>query len=459
MAKKIQRYLRSRIPPQYLDEFLRRQAAFIKKRVRLFCLSAVGIYLLATILGIMMAPEEFRPQEAVLWAVLFAVTAAILFFNKKFHTLAAAKFNAYLFTVAILLILTNINIIYYEYAVYSSSLYVFVLFMVSLIIPWIPQEVVLVTLMHLAAYTAYFLYIGRMALQKEMEISFGLSQYYDGLVFLAMAFVLCVIIRHKETVRDIENFLLLKEIEEKNEKMQKELELATRIHKTLIPKSISTDLADIAVMYLPIRFIGGDYARFHFVAEKKLIFIISDITGHGVSAALLVNRLHTEFERLAKNGKSPGALLKELDEFIKGDFRDTHMYLSAFCGLLDFGKKEFSYSSYGHPPQYIYRVTKSEICPLDSLTSLLGLPTEDEKTYQHSIDFEKRDKILLFTDGVIETTNGKGEEFGTSRLEDFIKENRILPVNDFNRKLLNTLEAYKGGEFKDDISVLSIEIK
>ena len=106
--------------------------------------------------------------------------------------------------------------------------------------------------------------------------------------------------------------------------------------------------------YLPVYYIGGDYTKFNFLEKDKLIFIITDVTGHGVPAALLVNRIHSEYERLAKEGYSPGELLRELNKFIEEDFGSSGMYLSAFCGLLDFKKMKLTYSNYGHPSQLLF---------------------------------------------------------------------------------------------------------
>jgi sigma-B regulation protein RsbU (phosphoserine phosphatase) len=79
--------------------------------------------------------------------------------------------------------------------------------------------------------------------------------------------------------------------------------------------------------------------------------------------------------------------------------------------------------------------------------------------HQRGIDFSKGDKILLFTDGVIETKNGLGEEYGQERLEKFIKKNHDLDVDLLNQVLLDDLNAFKDGDFKDDIFILSLYLK
>ncbi|NQT90025.1 MAG: SpoIIE family protein phosphatase [Candidatus Omnitrophica bacterium] len=448
----------NRIPAKYLEEFLDKQSSLIKSRVALFCILTIGLYSLVSILGLLMQPETIKPQELPLWAFLVIGAVMILVLNKRAKRIGAAKLNAYLFCAFLLFILTKVNVLYYEYATYASSIYLFTLFLVAFTIPWLPTEVIAVTIMHLLAYTSYYFYIQRY-MPEAAGANFGIQSYIDGVTFLALAFILCIVVRRKETARDIENFVLYKEVEEKNAQTERELELATRVHRTLIPKSVSSDLVDIAVMYLPVYCIGGDYAKFHFIGKDKLIFIICDVTGHGVSAALLVNRFHTEFERSAREGKEPGDLLEELNDFIVKDFEGTNMFLSAFCGLLDFKKKELLYSNHGHPAQYIYQVRRSDIQCMDSQAGLLGIFPEEKQSYQKRVDFEKGDKILLFTDGVTETMDDKQQLYGKERLEAFIRKNHKMQVELFSQTLLDELNSFKGGDFNDDIFMLNIAIK
>ena len=364
------------LPQRHQEEFLKEQTEFIRSRVRLLCGLVIGIYFSLTLASLLFFPKQFNLQELYIWGSLVLGGFLILSLNKRAKTIVEAKRNTYLFTVLFLLILIRVNILNVAQISMASLIYLFVLFLVSFTIPWRPLEAIPITLMHMGAYS-YLYYHVHKTMPVVVQAEFSLTTYLSGLMFFFTAFVLVLIIREKETTREIENFTLLKDVEEKNIQMENELELATKVHQTLVPKSLETDLVDIAVMYLPMSFMGGDYARFHFIDENKLIFIICDVTGHGVSAALLVNRLHSEFESLAKEGKQPGILLKELNNFISDEFAGSNMYISAFCGLLDFKDKKFTYSNYAHPTQYFYKATNSNILYLGSQAALLGLPLGD----------------------------------------------------------------------------------
>lgn len=443
----------------HLDSFLKDQTILIKSRIRLFTLLTIILFFIGNLLSYLFYPYDFRTDEIPIMAVVLLSSGIVLFLNKKTKTMRSAKLIAMLFTVFLLINITKLHIIYSNYIEIGPALYMFMLFFVSFTIPWTALDLIPITFMHMAAYSILLFHLEKYMPEVTRAVK-NPQMLFDGIIFLFLGFILCAVIRKKEIAREIQNYILLKENEIQNIQMQKELQLANRVHNTLIPKSISTDKADIAVTYIPMNYVGGDYAKLHFIDNDKIMFIICDVTGHGVSAALLVNRLHTEFERLAQEHKDPGVLLKEMNDFIVKSFEGTDMFLSAFCCLLDFGKKTLSYSNYGHPPQYIYRISDSDIARLEPQATLMGIMIEDkDKIHELKVNFEPKDKILLFTDGVNETMNKGREEFGIARLEGFIRDNHRTGALLFNQKLIDRLKDFSGGNFQDDILLISIDIK
>ncbi|MBN3038002.1 MAG: serine/threonine-protein phosphatase [Candidatus Omnitrophica bacterium] len=447
-----------KLPTRYLDEFLRQKAALIKSRVRL----SVAVFLSTFIIGGALANLAIYgavSQELMFtWLFAILICAVALFLARRAATLRRAKISAALLILMLLFTMVSFHIKESVPPFYATSIYLIMLFAITFIFPWLTREITGIALLHLGIFSFYFYSVPTYIYKNHTYYS-DFSDYIQGFVLLSVATCICLVISKHEREREVENFILLKRVEDNNRQMQKELNLATRVHKTLIPKSLNSNLVDVAVMYLPMYYMGGDYARFNFIDKNRLIFIICDVTGHGVSAALLVNRLHAEFERISREGKQPGVLLKELNDFITKDFAGTNMYLSAFCGLLDFTNRKLYYSNRGHPAQYIYRITKSDILQLSSQATWLGIDLYKEELYQAEIEFNKGDKVLLFTDGVTETKNKQGEEYGGKRLEGFVKNNHSLQARKFNQKLVDELNGFKTGEFADDVFILSIDIK
>jgi serine phosphatase RsbU (regulator of sigma subunit) len=431
-------FKRNEIPERYVQEFRQARTAFIRSRVQTFLLLTFGAYALVTFLGLfVLFPGDFKSAEGYVWIPFTAGVIFLLYINRKVRTPVQASASAYLAAVFVAAVLTKICMIYVEYASVSSPLYVFMLFLAAIILPLSAADMALVGLIYAAAYGAYYLFVTRVY-SGAAPAPFRVSDFTDGLTYLGIATFLSMIIRHKELARETENFILLKEVEEKNEAMEKELALAREIHTTLIPKSMSTSDVDVAVNYVPVSTVGGDYASFHVTREGNLFFLISDITGHGVPAALIVNRVYGEIEALKRQDPTPGTLLKELDKFVEEHFAGMNMYLSTCCGLVDFKKKQLVYSNYGHPPQILLQRKDKKICLLESQTSLLGtdMASSDSGIFEGGMNFERGDRIILFTDGLIETMDGNKEMFGMERLEEFAMGHSGEHPAAFNHSLL-----------------------
>jgi len=445
----------------YLEEFKHERTKEVKSRLRLFCGLSVIIYIGIGILSIILSPGEFKKAELSTWAFLVVAAALILLINQKTRTLPQAKLNAFLFAAALVLSFVAVFLIYPPYIPTTGApLLAICMFFISFIIPWGLMEVVAIGALHTAAYLFMYIWLNSPAAQA-LHIAFTPSVFTDGIIFLAVAFILCVIIRKRDDERQRENFVLFKKLEERNKEMEKELSLARDIHKTLIPQSTTTDKAVIAVNYIPVSTVGGDYATFHVTKEGNLFFLIGDVTGHGVPAALLVNRIYGETENLIARDYTPGVLLKELDRFVQRHFKQTQMYFSVCSGLIDFGKKKLFYSNYGHPPQILLQRRNNSITLLESQTYLLGLDVEeaDARIFEGTLDFENKDRIVLFTDGLIETMGDERQLYGMERLEAFVKDHANDHPSLFNTDLLKDLNEFREGPVADDIFLLTIDIK
>ncbi len=451
------------IPSRYLEEYHRQQGALIRSRVRLTCLVTTSLFFFVSLQYLIRKAvfhvDTFRAAELPFWAVLLAGTVALIFFNQNASSIRAGKLCGFLYTAVFIAALTGVGVVYRDNAIVFVFYYAFSLLLSSMMIPWSLSDVFHLTGMYMTAFTFYYFYV-TLYLKYPIPSLSRFHPYVDGVIFIGIAYLICLVIRKKENERMVENFVLLKEIEEKNRQIEDELELARRVHKTLIPDSIQTDQVDIAVSYVPMGYVGGDYAKFKFLDKHRLVFFISDVTGHGMPAALLVNRVHAEFERLAQPDVQPADLLKELNRFISKDFEGTHMYLSAFCGLLDFKTMKFVYSNYGHPNQYIYHGRDATVKKLGSQTTFVGISMEgDEGRHEAELSFERGDRILLFTDGVIETVNAQNEFFGETKLINFLKQNHAVSHEELNDRLIEELNRFKEGNFKDDIFILNLKTK
>lgn len=445
------------IPAELRPEYLSRQMSLAKSRLRVSCAVLFVLWIAAVFLAWFFYPEFHDPMRYAITAYLAASSIGIAYLSYRAKTSGETKFLCYLF----------VAIVIFSFALapmdapwsFSDLNFVLTLFFFAVLMPWSLLDLAWISLMHYIGWTVYFFSRDLSGYTLPPTV-FGMDIYVNGLIYLLFAVAISYVARRKEISRDIRAFLLLKEVEVKKVQMEKELEFAARVQNTLVPQSTSTSAVDITVSYRPMGKIGGDYANYLFLNDHTLLFFISDVTGHGVPAALIVNRVHAEFETITKTTQAPGQILKLLNQFIAREFADTSMYLSALCGLILLNQKKLYYSSYGHLPQYLYRASTSQVIQLEAQATLLGLDASDGgRTYEAVTDFDRGDRLLLFTDGVPEIKSDQEEHYGEERVKNFFKETASRKTVRLGDSLLQEIGAFSGGHFEDDVFIMTIDLK
>ncbi|MDP8293135.1 MAG: PP2C family protein-serine/threonine phosphatase [Candidatus Orphnella occulta] len=440
------------IPDRFKKEYKLELAKLFHLRINLFCYVAICVFLLEVLLGSIFFKHLLSVKDmpgiigGLAFAILSLVTGNI---TKKlwYQKARALLFSFILISIAILAAIAHPEIMSFM----GIGLVLIALFMTILLLPWSLIEAVIIGMFTLVSFIMVYI-------STNVFVSAEILGINSILLFVAV--FIAVIAKASEDISRRKIFAAGKEIDEKSALMAKELELAKKIHKSIIPHSVNHKLADIAVMYKPMFYMGGDYAKFHFINNDKLLFIVADVTGHGVCSALLVNRVHAEIERLARGDDlSPGAILKELDEFINKDFGKMGFFLTAFCGLLDFSNNKLIYSNYGHPPQILLQSKENSIVLMQPQTFLMGIGMDASSIHNNDIAFAPGDRLILFTDGIIEARDSSKQEFGSKRLEDFVQDNNILDVETFNEALMKKLDDFQLGVQDDDVFLLTIQTK
>lgn len=447
----------------YSDEHREERRVIFESRLRFFCSLTVGIYLTVSILGLLLGPASFKKDEAVTWGVLVAVAALSIFINRRVKTFSGAKLAAGIFSASLIFVLAWLFFIYPDYIMQSSEMLALGVFFISFVLPWSAFEVLFIGALSIAALTSIYARAisGIQNTLAADKLIFEQGGYIDGLIFLLVAICICAIIRRKDSARERSAFGTLKDLEAANAQMRDELAIARDVHKTLIPKSTTTEDAAIAVSYVPMSTVGGDYATFHVTDDGNLFFLIGDVTGHGVPAALLVNRIYGEIEMLIARNPVPGVLMRDLGGFVQEHFSKAAMYFSVCSGLIDFKAKKLFYSNCGHPPQILHQHRGNTISLLEPQTHLLGVESGEVNPgyYEGELLFDHKDRIVLFTDGLIETKGKDGDLFGMDRLEEFVKTRAAVAPTVFNAELLREADAFRVGPISDDLFLVTIDIK
>jgi serine phosphatase RsbU (regulator of sigma subunit) len=258
--------------------------------------------------------------------------------------------------------------------------------------------------------------------------------------------------------------ILLEEQQDKvaryHETIERDLNLARKIHDTLIPENIDTDGYALALHYMPMIGLGGDFAYVFDNQNGQLYITVIDITGHGIAAALLVNRICSEVAKFMRDELEPREILFQLNKFFCDSFCHTGMFATVMIAQINFQNKEMIYSGSAHPALFHYGDGSSKLHFLESQNTIIGFDySSQEKFVQDSIKIASGDKIILYTDGVLESENSRNKVFGMSGLRSAIKKAKSQNAEESVETVIAELMNFCKQEFRDDVLLLVTEIK
>ena len=238
--------------------------------------------------------------------------------------------------------------------------------------------------------------------------------------------------------------------------IENELEVARQLQFSILPTTIP-DVRNlrIAVAYRPMTAVAGDFYEFIPVDQKQVGFLVADVTGHGVPAALIASMIKVAMQSVVTCAHDPREVLCGLNRIL---FRQLHdQFVSAAYLWLDTENRKGLYSAAGHPPLLRWRAGKLE--RIESNGLLFGvIPDPDYPVCD--LQIYSGDRFLLYTDGVIEPENARGDSFGKVRLEQVIRENQSRPPSELSDKLLAEIRHWQPASVsqQDDITLLVIDV-
>jgi len=188
--------------------------------------------------------------------------------------------------------------------------------------------------------------------------------------------------------------------------------LAQRIHRSLLPDNFRDERVDVAVHYEEHEILGGDYCSVFRRTDDHLFLCVCDVTGHGLPSALLAARISSFVQHEITVAHQPCEVVDKLNRFVAGNFDGLGVYATFLCLDIDLRRREIAYAGAGHPPALLQR-RDGTFESLGSLSPLIGVFPEMGRNCQISrTDFAAGDRLLLFTDGLSETRDARGEMLG-----------------------------------------------
>jgi two-component system, sensor histidine kinase ChiS len=262
-----------------------------------------------------------------------------------------------------------------------------------------------------------------------------------------------------EVVARVRNVLLQREASlarENYRALNRELEIARTIQESILPISQpKSSHYKIEAVCMPARSIGGDFYDF-IEDETSVCVLIADVAGHGIPAALYASMLKIAFHNLRDQAKFPEKLLKELNDVMVD--RGERTFISCAYTMVDFKNKRLLHANAGHLPLLLQEPGKPGVKKIQPPGGVLGVRKAAAITVEmHHL--RPKTRLTLFTDGVIELVNRKGDFFEEERLIAILEEMRESTIAELKERLLADMRAFAEGEtFLDDVTFVILDV-
>jgi phosphoserine phosphatase RsbU/P len=251
----------------------------------------------------------------------------------------------------------------------------------------------------------------------------------------------------------IENKRLAKE-KLMQEGMKKELELASQMQAWLFPDKLPNDeKIEAAAFYMPHQQVGGDYYDFVRLNENEVIICMADVSGKGMSAALMMSNFQANLRALAKQCNTLTDLAKVLNQKVLESAKGEK-HVTIFIARYNQQSRIMHFLNAGQNPPIL--ISGETTVLLQTGSPGLGMFDELPKVKEGIISVDPKSVLLCYTDGVVELENELGNEFGIDQLKELFLHLKELPMQEINNGIIENLKSYKGiKSYFDDIALLS----
>ena len=231
--------------------------------------------------------------------------------------------------------------------------------------------------------------------------------------------------------------------------VEQELATARRIQNSIIPHSApGLPSLRLATRYQAMTSVAGDFYDFLKTSENLLTILVADVSGHGVPAALVASMLKVCFSAQREQANNPAGVLGGLNVMLRGSLGGQ--YVTAACAAIDVEARTIIYAGAGHPSSLLFQRHARKVVQLSENGLFIG-PFPNATYSNISVPFQGGDKLLLYTDGIIEACGPDGREFGRERLEHLLLDTEDLEPAEFVEELFQKISTPAQ---QDDLTVV-----
>jgi phosphoserine phosphatase RsbU/P len=248
------------------------------------------------------------------------------------------------------------------------------------------------------------------------------------------------------------------QLEARQKEIEEDLVLAARVQQSLAPKSVVWGTIRVETFYHPVRTIGGDFGLVSPLDEEHLNLLVCDVSGHGIGSALVANRIYSETMTQLQSGAPLGDMLRQLNGFVMQNIGTSVYFFTLAAARIDRSGRRMIFAGAGHPPGMVVQ-PGAEPRLLESRSMVLGaLPNAVDSDATLEVELEAGDRIVLYTDGITDVFDSRGEMLGVEGVQKFVRETALLPFKQMKQGILDRVAAWREGPPADDVSLVLVEV-
>ncbi len=247
------------------------------------------------------------------------------------------------------------------------------------------------------------------------------------------------------------------QLEKRQMEIEAELSLAARVQQSLAPQSMVWNDVSVEAYYSPARTIGGDFGVVFPHNNEALTILMCDVSGHGISSALMANRIYSETLHTLERKAGPGIMLRRVHDFVHGRLETDGFYFTMAAMRFSRCGRRATFAAAGHPPAIL--VSNGCIRLLQSQNGILGCLAETAPTESvDEIELKSGDRFILYTDGLVEVFNREEEMLGVEGFSQLVLDSAKHKLPEMRQAILDGVAAWSHGPLTDDVSLVIVEI-
>jgi len=237
------------------------------------------------------------------------------------------------------------------------------------------------------------------------------------------------------------------------EKMAKEIEVASQIQKTLLPRKLPhLPGLEVDTFYRAASMVGGDLYDIFEIGSDRYCMVVADVSGKGVPASLVMSMIRTVIRIKSENAVSAKETLILVNDYMAKNI-PPGMFITVFLAIYDTSQRKFNFVSAGHNPMLLFRHLTGKLSQINPTGMPLGFPVTLDQTFEESLEevsleLDEGDVFFIYTDGITEATDREGNQYGMEPLSKFMygQLNHQYPerISDLSRAIVEEIDNYAG---------------